>query len=168
MDSTRTHAAALDFAHSYRIRTPSRDFRIGTTRTQLQFAGVPIGTGTVIQFAMPPLPGSKDDSHVSPISWEPVEDEDDIISLIGYHSDGDLGPSLSKGTPITPLQMDLSLCSKVSMPLQRADEENHVGYATRSKTRKEVPPNPPYEAYLLEFLWGQLLPQQAHIPQEET
>ncbi|VFQ59731.1 unnamed protein product [Cuscuta campestris] len=38
----------------------------------------------------PPLSGSKDDLHISPISWEPEDEEDEIISPVGYHSDGGL------------------------------------------------------------------------------
>ncbi|RAL45458.1 hypothetical protein DM860_014847 [Cuscuta australis] len=87
----------------------------------------------------PPLSGSKDDLHISPISWEPEDEEDEIISPVGYHSDG--GPVIAQETPITPHQVDISLCSKVSMPLQRP--EHFTGYATRSKTRKDVPPNLP-------------------------
>ncbi|VFQ96158.1 unnamed protein product [Cuscuta campestris] len=91
-----------------------------------------------------PILGSKDDSFLpitSDPSWEPEEfdnEDPESISPLGYHSEGD--QPTPQQTPISPMEMDLSLCSKVSMPLQKSgfEKASHglTGYATRSKTRK--------------------------------
>ncbi|VFQ84579.1 unnamed protein product [Cuscuta campestris] len=114
------------------------------------YPGINNSCQEIIPFIHPlspqPIPGSKDDSFLpitSDPSWEPEDfDNEDpkSISPLGYHSEGD--QPTPQQTPISPMEMDLSLCSKVSMPLQKSgfEKASHglTGYATRSKTRKAV------------------------------